>query len=173
MRKFLTFLFGAAICSSAVSMTSCVQDDVAKAPEYSSRELTVEGVILVNDNIFEAPADQVWAAPKTEVEIEFVIPNSNLSDLGTYTTIVRTKCDASTGKYSATLPLGAQGANVTVKIKDFHGTITKENPAEPGTPNTISVTWYGLTDNMFIREGNTYFDTYYFDGNDSSAYTTF
>ncbi len=91
--------------------------------------------------------------------------------MGASNTIVRTKCNASTGKYSATLPLGAQGANVTVKIKDFDGTITRDSAEEPGTAETVDVTWEGITTTMSILEGNTYFDVHYFDGNDTSAYT--
>lgn len=172
MRTFYTTLIGAILCTGAISMTSCVQDDVAKAPELSSRTIEVEGIVLVNNDVYEDQHLQVWSAPDQQVEIEFIIPNSNLSDIGASTTIVRTKCDPSTGRFNAKLPIGkGMSQSVDVIVKSFRGTLTMNNPQEYGSPITVGVIWHDRSVRISIREGSANFVTFRFNGNDSNAFT--
>lgn len=151
-------------------MSSCAQKDVAEAAKYSNRKAQVEIKFLVNSDISLDLEDQTWGTAEA-LDVEFIVSTSMLSDYGQYKKTIKGNYNQTTGIVSATIPVGAMGAEFDMVVKDFKGTVTRLD--DEGEEETVNVLWYGFTEeDIYAEEGMVVRMTYLYnaDGTEGDDY---
>ena len=150
MKKLFSFC-AVTITVLSLGLSSCTKEDPAKPLEVDwNRTGTVEGTILyVND---ETTTPKKYAAPSS-LEISATIPYSDLNSgaSGTYS-IPKSNITytGSTGKFSVKVPVGVNGADVTIRVSSFTGTRRED---DGGTSVTVNGIW-SLTSPATISANN-------------------
>lgn len=155
MKKNFTRFISVALLSCGVAFTACNNNDPAEPLTYNSAQTaTIKGKVLVNAD--ETATPEVWSAAPAGIVIEASIPNSSIygnQAAGEYR--ARVGYNATTGEYSATVPVGYNGSPVTITVKDFLGTV---KVTENGAPVDCEVVWHSATTSATLEPGDVVYE---------------
>lgn len=155
MKKFFKSCFAVALLAGAMALTGCGADDPAKPLNVSGYTATINGnVVLMNDETATTP---VWVAAPAEIVVEVTIANGDLVSSGSGNYVTKAKYDATTGKYSVTVPTPAPGTAVsaTVEVKDFLGQVKRTEGAETVTSDVV---WNKNSTTVSVKAGEVKYD---------------
>jgi hypothetical protein len=147
MKKRFLHIVAFFALAAGLSLTSCSKEDPAESipnePASVSMEktATITGYVVTIDDI--SVTTPVYSAPsaanfKMYVSIPYTdLMGSNYQGLVTEWTTTDVAYDASTGKYTVTVPVGFSGSNVTLTLASYAGTQKELDGTATVTANGI------------------------------------